>query len=180
MSKGRDRTVYQRDDGKWINKRNDADKASSVHGTQHAAATSAHKMLSNQGGGELTIKGRDGKIRSTRTQFPRVTTRTHRATLSTEATEGRLSPDVPGVLGLFDHQFNFSHHHQNIHPFRREAKPCPVPLLRRREESPEPGAHISDGGRTHSLRRWNHRGPRHRRAGFRRGITLVGRPGYLV
>ena len=29
MSKGRNRMVYQCDDGKWANKRNDAEKASS-------------------------------------------------------------------------------------------------------------------------------------------------------
>ncbi len=64
MSKGRDRTVYRRDDGKWANKRNDAGKASSVHDTQKGANNSAREMLKTQGGGELTTKGRDGKIRS--------------------------------------------------------------------------------------------------------------------
>ncbi len=64
MSKDRDRTVYKRDDGKWVNKRNDAGKASSVHGTQKEANDAARGMLKNQGGGELTTKGRDGKIRS--------------------------------------------------------------------------------------------------------------------
>ncbi len=64
MSKDRDRTVYKRDDGKWVNKRNDAGKASSVHDTQKEANDSARGMLKNQGGGELTTKGRDGKIRS--------------------------------------------------------------------------------------------------------------------
>jgi uncharacterized protein YdaU (DUF1376 family) len=28
--KGRDRTVFRRDDGKWVNKRNDSERASSV------------------------------------------------------------------------------------------------------------------------------------------------------
>jgi hypothetical protein len=64
MSKKQDRTVYRRDDGKWANKRNDAGKASSVHDTQKEANNSAREMLKNQGGGELTTKGRDGKIRS--------------------------------------------------------------------------------------------------------------------
>lgn len=64
MSKKQDRTVYRRDDGKWVNKRNDASKASSVHDTQKDANDSARDMLKNQGGGELTTKGRDGKIRS--------------------------------------------------------------------------------------------------------------------
>lgn len=64
MSKNQDRTVYRRDDGKWANKRNDADKASSVHDTQKAAEDAARDMLKNQGGGELTTKGLDGRIRS--------------------------------------------------------------------------------------------------------------------
>ncbi len=64
MSKKQDRTVYRRDDGKWANKRNDASKASSIHGTQKDAIGSARNMLKNQGGGELITKGIDGKIRS--------------------------------------------------------------------------------------------------------------------
>ena len=64
MSKGRDRTVYRRDDGKWVNKRNDAGKASSVHDTQKQANDTARGMLKNQGGGELTTMGRDHLIRS--------------------------------------------------------------------------------------------------------------------
>lgn len=61
--KGRDRTVYRSGD-EWVNKRNDADRASSKHSTQKDAIDAAHRMLKNQGGGELTTKGRDGKIRS--------------------------------------------------------------------------------------------------------------------
>lgn len=70
MSKGRDRTISKRDDGKWENKRNDADRASSVHETQKDAAAAAKEMLKNQGGGELTIKGVDGKFRSKDTISP--------------------------------------------------------------------------------------------------------------
>lgn len=69
MSKDRDRTVYRRD-GEWVNKRNDSDRASSVHGTQKEAVDAARDMLHNQGGGELAIKGRDGLIRSKDTIFP--------------------------------------------------------------------------------------------------------------
>ena len=69
MSKGRDRTVFQRGD-QWVNKRHDADKASSKHDTQRDAAAAAREMLHNQGGGELTIKGLDGKIRSKDTISP--------------------------------------------------------------------------------------------------------------
>jgi len=63
MSKGRDRTVFRRDD-MWVNKRNDAGKASSLHETQRDAEKAAREMLRNQGGGELTTMGRDHKIRS--------------------------------------------------------------------------------------------------------------------
>jgi hypothetical protein len=70
MSKGRDRTVYRRGDGQWANKRNDTDRASSVHPTQAEAETAAMEMLRNQGGGELTTKGRDGRIRSKDTIAP--------------------------------------------------------------------------------------------------------------
>ncbi len=67
--KDRDRTIYKTPDG-WANKRNDADRASSVHDTQGAAVDAARRNLVNQGGGELTIKGLDGKIRSKDTIAP--------------------------------------------------------------------------------------------------------------
>lgn len=70
MSKDRDRTVSRRRDGDWQNKRNDADKASTVHKTQAEAEQAAREMLKNQGGGELTTMGRDGKIRSKDTIAP--------------------------------------------------------------------------------------------------------------
>jgi len=70
MSKGRDRTVSRRADGTWQNKRMDADKASSLHGTQAEAERAAREVLRNQGGGELTTMGRDGKIRSKDTIAP--------------------------------------------------------------------------------------------------------------
>lgn len=63
MTKKTDRTVYKRD-GEWINKLNSSDRASSKHSTQKAAEDAARSMLKNQGGGELTTKGLDGKIRS--------------------------------------------------------------------------------------------------------------------
>jgi len=64
MSKGQDRMVYRRPDGTWANKRNDADNASSLHNTQQTAIDAARKMLINSGGGELIVKGLNGKIRS--------------------------------------------------------------------------------------------------------------------
>lgn len=70
MSKGRDRTIYRTSNGKWTNKRNDAGKASSVHNTQQNAINSARTMLGNQGGGELTVMGINGRIRSKDTIKP--------------------------------------------------------------------------------------------------------------
>jgi hypothetical protein len=62
--------VYQRPDGRWANERNDASRASSVHDTQRDAVKAARTNLTNQGGGELTTKGRDGRIRSKDTIAP--------------------------------------------------------------------------------------------------------------
>ena len=70
MSKNRDRMVYKKSDGNWVNKRNDTGKASSVHKTQKEAEQAAREMLINQGGGELTTKGRNGLIRSKDTIAP--------------------------------------------------------------------------------------------------------------
>jgi len=64
MSNDQDRIVYRREDGIWVNKKNDAERASTLHGTQRDAINAAKQMLQNQGGGELTTKGLDGKIRS--------------------------------------------------------------------------------------------------------------------
>jgi hypothetical protein len=69
MSKDTDRMVFRRPDG-WANKRNDADRASSVHPTQEDAIRAAKENLVNQGGGELIVKGRDGLIRSKDTIAP--------------------------------------------------------------------------------------------------------------
>jgi hypothetical protein len=70
MSKDQDRFISRRPDGKWQNKRNDASKPSSIHLTQKEAVDAARQMLNRQGGGELTIQGLDGKIRSKDTIFP--------------------------------------------------------------------------------------------------------------
>lgn len=69
MSKD-DRIVYQREDGVWVNKKLDAERASGLHDTQGEAAAEAKEMLQNAGGGELIIKGRDGRIRSKDTIAP--------------------------------------------------------------------------------------------------------------
>ena len=59
-----DRMVFRRaSDQKWIDKRNGASRGF-AHDTQADAAASAKQHLLNSGGGDLTIKGRDGQIRS--------------------------------------------------------------------------------------------------------------------
>ena len=70
MGKPQDRTVYRREDGKWVYKRNDSERASSVHNTQTDANNAARGMLGNQGGGELTTMGLGGRIRSKDTIAP--------------------------------------------------------------------------------------------------------------
>ena len=70
MSKENDRMVYKRDDGLWANKRNEAERPASVHTTQKEAIDAAKGTLHNQGGGELTVKGVDGRIRSKDTISP--------------------------------------------------------------------------------------------------------------
>ncbi len=58
------RSVFRRSDGKWVNKRDDASKAASLHSTQEEAARKARAQLEKSGGGELSVHGRDGRIRS--------------------------------------------------------------------------------------------------------------------
>ena len=67
---GSGRTVSKRPDGQWANQKNGGSRASSLHATQAQAQAAAQQMLQNSGGGELTIKGRDGKIRSKDTVAP--------------------------------------------------------------------------------------------------------------
>lgn len=64
MTKPQDRMVYRRPDGTWANKRNDADRPSSIHKTQQDAIDAARSIFKRQGGGELIVKGQNGKIRS--------------------------------------------------------------------------------------------------------------------
>lgn len=59
-----DRTVSQRDDGSWANKKDGAERASSLHPTQAQAANAARTQLKQSGGGELKIKNEEGRIRS--------------------------------------------------------------------------------------------------------------------
>lgn len=65
-----DRTVSQRPDGSWANKKDGADRASSLHHTQAQAVKAAREQLKSSGGGELKIKDEQGKIRAKDTVPP--------------------------------------------------------------------------------------------------------------
>ena len=64
MGKTKDRTVYRRAYGIWVNKRNGAKKATTLHLRQTDAINSASEILRRQGGGLLTVKDAEGKIYS--------------------------------------------------------------------------------------------------------------------
>ena len=59
-----DRTVSRRPDGQWANKKDGSERASSLHDTQREAERAAREMLEGSGGGELKVKGENGRIRS--------------------------------------------------------------------------------------------------------------------
>lgn len=69
MSKKPDRIVYRREDGKWIDKRLDAERGR-LHDTQKDAQDAARDTIQREGGGELITKGKDGTIRSKDTVAP--------------------------------------------------------------------------------------------------------------
>lgn len=56
--------MSRRPDGTWANKKDGALRAGSLHDTQREAIDAAREMLISSGGGELKVKGMDGKIRS--------------------------------------------------------------------------------------------------------------------
>lgn len=64
-----DYNVFQTDGG-WAAKREDASRASSVHDTQAAAYDAARGYAGNNGGGDVSIHGRDGQIREKNTIPP--------------------------------------------------------------------------------------------------------------
>jgi hypothetical protein len=64
------RTVSQRPDGSWANKKDGAERASSLHDTQAQAVKAAREQLKASGGGELKIKNEEGQIRAKDTIAP--------------------------------------------------------------------------------------------------------------
>ena len=64
------RIVQQRPDGRWEVVAPGHQRASLVTDTQAEAIDAARPMLSNSGGGELRVKGRDGRFRDSDTIPP--------------------------------------------------------------------------------------------------------------
>lgn len=65
------RRIVQPDgEGKWDVQKPGAKRASSTQDTQADAIKRAREILGNDGGGELQIRGRDGKIRDSDTIAP--------------------------------------------------------------------------------------------------------------
>jgi uncharacterized protein YdaT len=65
-----DRTVQQRPDRKWEVVKEDHQRASAVTDTQAQAIDRAREIVAGAGGGELRIKGRDGRYRDSDTVAP--------------------------------------------------------------------------------------------------------------
>lgn len=70
MGQSNKRVVQKRDDGDWEVKAPGARRASAVTPTQSAGIDRARRILGNDGGGELQIRGKDGKIREQDTIEP--------------------------------------------------------------------------------------------------------------
>jgi hypothetical protein len=65
-----ERHVTPTADGNWKVQKPGADKASAILDTQAQAIDRARDILGNDGGGEIVIHGRDGKIRDSDTVSP--------------------------------------------------------------------------------------------------------------
>ena len=64
------RWVVEYPDGGWAVEKEDRERVSDVLGTQKEAIDRGHVIVRNLGGGELIVKGRDGKIRDKITVAP--------------------------------------------------------------------------------------------------------------
>jgi hypothetical protein len=62
------RHVVPNADGGWDVKKPDAERSSGHFDTQKQAIDRANQIIDNLGGGEVTVHGRDGKIRDSDTR----------------------------------------------------------------------------------------------------------------
>jgi hypothetical protein len=67
-----------KDGDDWVAKREDASRASSRHNTQADAYDAARDYAGNNGGGDVSVHGRDGRIREKNTIAPAVDPRSTR------------------------------------------------------------------------------------------------------
>ena len=67
MAKASDRDVVPTGDGRWAVRAPNAERASGVYDRQLDAIDRGREIVSNAGGGELRIHGRDGRIRDSDT-----------------------------------------------------------------------------------------------------------------
>ena len=65
-----DRWVVEYPEGGWAVERENRERVSDVLRTQEEAIRRGHEIVQNVGGGELLVKGRDGKIRDKVTVAP--------------------------------------------------------------------------------------------------------------
>jgi len=65
-----DRWVVEYPDGGWAVEKENRERVSDVLATQEDAAQRAREIIRNAGGGELIVKGRDGRIRLKDTVAP--------------------------------------------------------------------------------------------------------------
>ena len=70
MTNPNNRHVVPNAEGGWDVKAPGATRASSHHDTQAQAESRAKEIVGNQGGGEVRIHGRDGRIRDSDTVKP--------------------------------------------------------------------------------------------------------------
>ena len=70
MGKPNKRLVQRRDDGNWEVRKPGASRASAVTPTQAAGIGRARTILGNDGGGELQVRSKKGRIRAQDTIAP--------------------------------------------------------------------------------------------------------------
>ena len=70
MSGPNKRTVSRRDDGRYEGRAPGAERASVLGGTQREVIDRTREILANDGGGELAIRGLNGRIRAQDTIKP--------------------------------------------------------------------------------------------------------------
>lgn len=70
MPTDNDRYVVKDPDGGWNVKKEDAERASSHHGTKAEAERRAKEIVRNLGGGEVRMQGKDGKFDDSDTVAP--------------------------------------------------------------------------------------------------------------